>query len=189
MSEYRRYYQPGGCFFFTLVTEGRAPILTTAHGRSALREAILKAKSRWPFGMPAVVLLPDHIHAIWNLPRGDADFSTRWAFIKQAFTRSWLRNDGAERAVSAAKARDRRRGVWQRRFWEHVIRDEVDLERHADYLHYNPAKHGLVRCPMDWPYSSFHRWVRQGDYPPDWGCAGRSRPTLRFDDLNETAME
>ncbi len=132
MPNYRRAFVPGANYFFTLVTRNRAPILTTERGRRCLRSAILDAKSEWPFAIPAIVLLPDHLHAIWALPRGDSNFPRRWSWIKRVFTTEWLKSGGAEVAVSRSQRKNRRRGVWQRRFWEHVIRDEIDFERHCD---------------------------------------------------------
>ena len=122
----------------------------------------------------------DHLHALWTLPEGDADFSTRWARVKRSFTLSWVREGGWEGTVSDSRRRDRRRdrrrGVWQRRFWEHVIRDQADRERHLNYIHYNPIKHGLAECAHAWPWSSFHRLVRCGAYDATWccGCDGRA---------------
>jgi putative transposase len=121
-------------------------------------------------------LLPDHLHMIWRLPPGDADFSTRWSVIKRSFTRGWLASGGAEGSISDSRRRNRRRGVWQRRFWERCMRDPDDLNRHIDYVHYNPVKHGLVRCPHAWEWSSFHRWVRDGYYEPHWCCACDPQP-------------
>ncbi|GAB4154179.1 MAG: hypothetical protein Tsb009_30730 [Planctomycetaceae bacterium] len=110
------------------------------------------------------------MHAIWSLPAGDADFSKRWAWLKKEFTRRYLEMGGTEQRTSESRKRNRRRGVWQRRFWEHAIEDEDDFEAHFDYIHYNPVKHEYVSRPVDWPYSSFHRWVKQGVYDSDWGC-------------------
>jgi REP element-mobilizing transposase RayT len=110
-----------------------------------------------------------HLHAVWALPPGDEDFSSRWKRIKADFTERWLASGGAEMRVTPSQARRGNRGVWQRRFMEHLIRDEIDLERHCDYIHYNPVKHGLVARPWDWPYSSFRRFVSLGHYEPDWG--------------------
>lgn len=159
-------------FFFTQVTERRAPILTEPLARSDLRRALVDCRSRWPFRLEAVVLLPDHLHTVWSLPRGDAAYSLRWAWIKKEFTKAWLAGGGAEEAISDSRQRNRRRGVWQRRFWEHCIEDEDDLERHYDSIHYNPVKHGLVLAAKDWPYSSFHRFVKLGAYPVEWGRTG-----------------
>ncbi|WZO99540.1 transposase [Isosphaeraceae bacterium EP7] len=164
-------------FFFTLVTERRAPFLTDPAARDHLRRAFLNCRSRWPFRVEAIVLLPDHLHTVWSLPRGDTAYSVRWAWIKKEFTKAWVAGGGAEEVVSESRGKNRRRGVWQRRFWEHSIGDEGDLERHYDYVHYNPVKHGLVSAPKDWPYSSFHRFVRLGAYPADWG---RTEEPLSF---------
>ena len=191
MPEYRRTYVPGGTLFFTLVTDERAPILATPEARVCLRAAITQTQARWLFEIRAVVLLPDHLHTIWTLPDGDADFSRRWAFLKKQFTRAWLAGGGAEQATSRSRQRNRRRGVWQRRFWEHAIRDEADFVRHCDYIHYNPVKHGLVGCPHDWAYSTFRRFVQEKRYEPDWRCACRGRVAVpvRSDDLAATVME
>jgi putative transposase len=184
---YRRLFAPGACYFFTVVTAGRAPIFATDVARKCLRHAFLKAKARWPFRVLAIVLLPDHLHTIWSLPSGDSGFSRRWAWIKRAFSQEWIQAGGLEHEVSPSKEGDRRHGVWQRRFWEHVIRNELDFERHCDYIHYNPVKHGLVRCAREWPHSSFHRFVLAGDYPQDWGCGLILPPSPNG--LDETAME
>jgi putative transposase len=191
MPEYRRAFLPGGTFFFTFVTAGRAPILATPEARVCLRTALQQTAARWPFAIRAIVLLPDHLHTIWTLPDGDADFSRRWAFLKKQFTRGWLAAGGAEQATSHSRRRNRRRGVWQRRFWEHTIRDEVDFIRHCDYIHYNPVKHGRAECPHAWPYSSFPRFVSENKYAADWQCVCRGRAVgpLRFDDLAAKAME
>ena len=181
MTNWRRAELPGGTFFFTLVTEDRAPILTTPLARSVLREVTLECRRQWPFHMEAVVLMPDHLHTVWRLPEGDSDYSKRWGWLKKEFTKRWLASGETERPVSASRRRNRTHGVWQRRFWEHVIRDERDLGRHLDYIHYNPVKHGLVDRVVDWPWSSFHRFVREGRYPPDWGCGAMS-----LDDLGDS---
>jgi putative transposase len=177
MPNYRRARIPGGTFFFTLVTEQRAAIFAEPTARGMLRRAFIDCRSRWPFRVEAIVLLPDHLHAVWSLPRGDPDYSRRWAWIKKEFTKAWVAAGGAERGVSDSRHRNGRRGVWQRRFWEHCIEDEDDLERHYDYIHYNPVKHGLVSTPGDWPFSSFHRFVKLGAYPAEWG---RSEEDLGF---------
>lgn len=169
MANYRRCYISGGSYFFTVVTERRAPILANDEARDLLRTAIRACQQQWPFSVKALVLLPDHLHAIWTLPPGDADYSKRWGFIKKHFTQHWLVANGMEQALSLSKQRQRRRGVWQRRFWEHALRDERDYAQHLDYLHYNPVKHGLVSTVADWPYSSFHRFVSKGFYPAHWG--------------------
>jgi putative transposase len=169
MPNFKRYRVPGARYFFTVVTHERRPILTTDLGRRCLREAIEAAVTRTPFEIFAVVLLPDHLHAIWTLPSGDADYSTRWAKIKEAFTRSFLAAGGSEGRMTENRERHRERAVWQHRFWEHTIRDEDDLERCVNYIHWNPVKHGLVCRVRDYPWSSFARFVEAGDYDRDWG--------------------
>ena len=181
---------PGGTFFFTLVTNNRNPILCNSNSRTILRQAFNTARTYWPFKIQAIVLLPDHLHAIWTLPENDGDFSRRWAFIKKYFTKQWLATNGPEQVVSNSNRKNRRRGVSQRRFWEHVIRYEKDYERHCDYVHYNPVKHGFVSCPHLWRYTSFHRFVSENYYPRDWGCECTKRvPVRRFDDIEKTTGE
>jgi putative transposase len=182
MSDYRRLYKPGGTFFFTLVTENRAPILVEPTARRLLREAFAECRRLQPFDILAIVLLPDHLHTIWRLPDDDDDFSTRWARIKAHFTHALLPAGGAEQRRSVSQRRHRNRGVWQRRFWEHAIRDQDDLNAHFNYIHYNPIKHGLAKCAHEWPYSSFHRFVRDSAYPPHWQCHcdGRTPEPLNF---------
>ncbi|MBX3437567.1 MAG: transposase [Planctomycetaceae bacterium] len=169
MPHYRRARLHGGTFFFTVVTYLRRPIFGDAAARKMLGNSFRECLARQPFQLDAIVLLPDHLHSIWSLPPGDADFSGRWSRIKREFTRAWLAFGGEEVKPSAGKCRDRRRGVWQPRFWEHTIEEDNDYDRHFDYLHYNPKKHGLVERVSDWPHSSFHRWVRAGVYPSGWG--------------------
>ncbi len=147
MADYRRWHVPGGTYFFTLVTYRRSRFLTTPFARTILGEILRESRSRWPFQTLATVLLPDHLHAIWALPPGDDRYSTRWGWVKKEFTKRWLAGGGMERSVSRARETRRRRGVWQPRFWEHTLRDEQDLERHFDHIHYNPVKHGLVVSP------------------------------------------
>jgi putative transposase len=187
MPNYHRLYVPGGSFFFTVVTEGRVPFLCCETARGHLRNVLQACRQLWPFRIDAIVLLPDYLHAIWTLPQGDSDYSKRWGWIKKEFTKAWLAGGGTERTRSESRVRNRRRGVWQRRFWEHTLRDEEDFEKHFDYVHYNPVKHGLVQSPRDWPYSSFHRWVRLSVYPPDWGCSPAG--VRHLDKLDKTAME
>jgi putative transposase len=124
---------------------------------------------RHPFEILAMVLLPDHLHSIWILPPGDPDFSTRWRRVKEEFTTSYLAAGGEEGTLSPSRIKRKERGVWQRRFFEHTIVEERDLEQHADYIHYNPVKHDYVTRPADWPWSSFGRWVQEGHYDQEWG--------------------
>ncbi len=168
MANYRRWRIAGGSFFFTAVTASRQPILTTKIGRQAFHQALDEVKVLRPFEIYAIVILPDHVHCIWTLPEGDGDFSWRWAAVKTRFTKKYLCQGGDEAPVSESRRKKGERGVWQRRFWEHFIRNENDLKRCLDYLHYNPVKHGLVRHVKDWPYSSFRRFVLQGEYTEEW---------------------
>lgn len=170
MSRYVRWYVPGATYFFTVVTERRAPLFADADNRSRLHAAFAAVRREYPFEMAAIVLLPDHLHAIWTLPNDDVDYSNRWQRIKRAFTMSYLESGGSEQSRSASRVAHRNRGVWQRRFHEHVCCDENDLGRHVEYIHFNPVKHGYARCPHDWPHSSFHRWVADGTYRRDWCC-------------------
>jgi putative transposase len=191
MPQYRRADAPGATFFFTLVTERRAPILCSDAARPILRHAMHQTQERWPFVIEAIVLLRDHLHTLWTLPPEDSAYSRRWGFLKKTFTQAWLGSGGAEQPVTVSRQRHRRRGVLQRKFWEHTIRDERDFARHLDYIHYNPVKHGLASCPHAWPYSTFRRWVAMRAYDPDWQCVcGRQAASpLPFDDLDQTAME
>lgn len=191
MPNYRRRFLPGGTYFFTLVTEHRSQFLCQPNARRLLRQAFRKCRQLRPFCIEAIVLLPDHLHTIWTLPHGDDDFATRWSHIKGSFTHAWLKHGGREESVNASRTHHRRRGVWQRRYWEHALRDEADYERHVEYIHYNPVKHGLVKCPSDWPYSSFHRYVSLGQYTMDWCCPKKNPPTVppNFDDISSTVGE
>lgn len=171
VTNYRRAHIAGGTFFFTVVTHERRPILVDDPARVALRQAFREVRSRRPFSVDAIVLLPDHLHTVWTLPTGDDDFSTRWRQIKTLFTKRWLAAGGLEGSRSVSRQFKGERGVWQRRGYEHACRDESDLKRCVDYLHANPLKHGLVDCVRDWPWSSFHRYVRLGEYDADWGSA------------------
>ncbi len=171
MTNYRRASLEGGTFFFTVVTHHRRPILTTSVARDALRQAFHDVRGRRPFVIDASVLLPDHLHCVWTLPADDADFATRWRQIKSLFTRQWLRHGGSEVSKSHSRRLKGERGIWQRRYFEHACRDEDDVKRCVDYRHVNPLKHGLVDRVRDWPWSSFHRYVRLGEYTPDWGSA------------------
>jgi putative transposase len=174
MSEYRRWFVPGGTYFFTVVAYGRTPLFAGDTARKLLGDIMRACFDRYPVQVVATVLLPEHLHAVWTLLPGDNAYPSRWRWIKREFTREWLTVGGPERARRPALERERRRAIWQRRFWEHTIRDEADMEAHCDYIHYNPVKHGLVASPRDWPWSSFHRWVAAGHYSIDWGRAGHA---------------
>jgi len=171
MGRYYRNYTQGGTFFFTLVTEKRRAFLTTELARQHLRRAFREIQNRHPFEIVAIVLMPDHLHTVWTLPDKESDFSLRWRKIKETFTRSYL---------SDSRKRRGRRGIWQERFWEHTCRNEKYLRQCVDYIHWNPVKHGLVAQPADYPYSSFHRFVKLGEYEWEWGeadpCAGIEYP-------------
>lgn len=169
MPEYRRANTQGGTYFFTVNTCRRRPILTQASVRVALREGIMKARERFPFEIQAWVLLPEHLHGIWKLPAGDAEFAKRWGIIKRQVSRRCAAEFHHEEWLSDSRHKRGETSIWQRRYWEHCIRDEADFIRHVEYLHWNPVKHGLVKRVADWPYSTFHRYVAQGVYPADWG--------------------
>jgi putative transposase len=156
---YRRAHVPGATYFFTVVTARRRPILAGEAAVAALREALRAVMAGHPFHIDALVVLPDHLHTLWTLPEGDADYPTRWMLVKTRVTR-------------ALRAGDVKGPVWQARYWEHLIRDEADFAAHADYIHYNPVRHGHARSPAEWPWSSFKRWVETGRYPADWGGSG-----------------
>ena len=170
MANYRRNFIPGASYFFTVNLADRQSGLLTEHV-SVLRSAFRDTRTHHPFAIDAIVVLPDHLHAIWTLPESDAAFAMRWRLIKSAFSRAL---PGGEH-VSQSRSGKGERGIWQRRYWEHTLRDENDLARHVDYIHFNPVKHRHVRRVRDWPYSSFHRMVKLGIYPEDWaGDAGES---------------
>ncbi len=164
MSRYRRLRIEGGVFSFTVVLADRTSDLLV-RDIDRLRQVYRLVQRRRPFETVAICILPDHLHAIWSLPEGDSDFSLRWKVIKAGFSRG-TSTSGARTQSKIAK---REKGVWQRRFWEHAIRDDHDLQSHVDYIHFNPVKHGLVPRVADWPHSSFHRYVKRGELPPDWG--------------------
>src|SRR6516225_4534275 len=163
MPNYRRANFKGGTFFFTVVLSDRTSDLLIEE-IDRLRRVYRAVQERHHFETLAVCILPDHIHAIWALPEHDLDFATRWSLIKSGFSRGL---DARPRTQS--KILKREKGIWQRRYWEHAIRDDADLERHVDYIHFNPVKHGLVTRVRDWSLSSFHRYVGQGILPVDWG--------------------
>ncbi len=168
MSRYRRLLT-GPTYFFTVVAYRRRPIFCDAALRTALRDAIATVRRTRPFSVDAWVLLPDHMHCIWTLPEDDYAYSIRWAEIKR-YVASWCRPKLRSPNLLTQAALNRREStIWQRRFWEHQIRDEVDFERHMDYIHFNPVKHRYVNQVNAWPHSTFHRHVRGGVYPGDWG--------------------
>jgi len=163
MPNYRRAFVPGGCWFFTVnLLERRRTLLVDRV--DALRAAFEQTRRSYPFEITAIVVLPDHLHAVWTLPPDDADFATRWRLIKTRFAKALPKSERR----SAVRQRRHERGIWQRRYWEHIIRDDADYARHIEYCYFNSVKHGLVRRVQDWPHSSFHRDVRRGLFPLDW---------------------
>jgi putative transposase len=166
MPDYRRNRVPGGTFLFTVNLLDRRSDLLVRH-IDARRDAVRGVRTRAPFRVDAWVVLPDHMHCLWSLPEGDADFPGRWRAIKIAFAKSLP----ACEPRSAVMTNRGERGIWQRRYWERTIRDQPDFARHFDHTHFNPVKHDLVDHPADWPYSTFRRCVAGGMYPSDWAGA------------------
>lgn len=169
MPDYRRPALQGGAYFFTVVTYRRQTFLCHPDVRVALRAGIRTVQADHPFAIDAWVLLPDHLHCIWQLPTGDVEFAKRWAMIKRAVTKRCGARLHQEEWMSASRRQRHESTLWQRRFWEHVIRNDTDLNRHRDYIHWNPVKHGYVKQVKDWPFSTFHRFVKRGMYSADWG--------------------
>lgn len=165
---YRRWWDKGGTYFFTLVTHERRPILTTSLGRECLRCSLAECRETQPFRLDAIVLMPDHLHLILRLPPDDDQFAKRLARIKRGFTRTYLLGGGAEGAPTPSRLRQRYRGIWQKRYYEHRIRGWKDYRLHLDYIHANPVKHGLAAKPADWPWSTFMAWVQRGEYDQSW---------------------
>lgn len=176
MPDYRRAWHPGGTYFFTVnLLQRQGNELLTRH-IDLLRQSVRTVSERHPFAIHGWVVLPDHLHCVIELPPNDADFATRWRLIKAGFSKALPKSEWR----SPARIKRGERGVWQRRYWEHLIRDEADYRAHMDYVHINPVKHGLVKQVADWPFSTFHRLVEQGMYPADW--AGGSEDALDYDD-------
>jgi putative transposase len=162
---YQRAHAPGGRYFFTVNLADRSSGLLVEH-IDTLRHAVRVVKQRHPFEIDAWVVLPDHMHAVWTLPSDDKDFSTRWMLIKAGFSRAIEQSENIPRS----RMKKGERGIWQRRFWEHQIRDEDDLANHVNYVHINPVKHGHAAYASAWPYSSIHRYIRRGHLSVDWAC-------------------
>ena len=167
MTNYRRNFLPGGTYFFTAVLANRHSRLLVDK-IEALRGALQHTQREMPFKVIAMVVLLDHLHCVWRLPQGDADYPTRWKLFKTAFSRCIPK--GERRSVSRISKGER--GIWQRRYWEHTLFDGDDVNRHIDYIHFNPVKHGYVDRVVDWPYSTFHRYVELNRYPADWAGGG-----------------
>ena len=165
MTSYRRAQVSGGCYFFTLTLAERRSTLLTDH-IDLLRDSIRQVKTRHPFEIEAMVVLPDHLHCIWTLPENDADYAIRWSLIKGGFSRGFKTSERR----SPSRTSRRERGIWQRRFWEHAIWDEADYNNHVAYIHINPVKHRYVRRAVDWPHSSIHRHIEKGLCDPAWAA-------------------
>jgi putative transposase len=161
---YRRAKAPGGTWFFTVNLVDRHTDTLIRH-IDDLRAVVNKVKSRHPFAIVAMVVLPEHLHAVWRLPPDDSDYPLRWSLIKAGFSRLLDKTE----FIAAGRQARRERGIWQRRYWEHQIRDVDDLARHVDYVHYNPVKHGWVSCAADWPHSTLHGYIERGMVAVDWG--------------------
>jgi putative transposase len=158
-------------FFFTVVLGERPSDLLVRH-IDRFRRIYKSVREQHSFETVAICILPDHLHVVWSLPQGDANFSLRWSLIKSGFSRGLP----GYTPRNSSKIRRRERRIWQRRYWEHAIRDDADLERHVDYIHFNPVKHGHVLRVCDWPFSSFHRYVARGMLPLDWGGSAANVP-------------
>ena len=167
MTRYRRSHTPDAIWFFTVNLAERRGNTRLVDHIDALGDSFRSVRTRHPFHMEAIVVLPDHLHCLWRLPPGESDNATRWSLIKAGFSRALPPGE----RVSTSRRRRGERGIWQRRFWEHQIRDERDFGRHADYIHYNPVKHGYAATAAAWPHSSFHAFVAKGVYPANWAAA------------------
>jgi putative transposase len=176
MPDYRRNWHPGGTYFFTVATLKRSGNDLLTRHIDVLRAVVRSVRQRHPFRIRGWVVLPDHLHCVIELPSGDADFACRWRLTKAGFSKAIPSTE----TISAVRRRRGERGVWQRRYWEHLIRDEADFAAHMDYVHINPVKHGLVERVIDWPYSTFHALVENGIYPSDW--AGGRETALAYSD-------
>jgi putative transposase len=170
MRHYIRADAAGATYFFTLTLQDRGARWLTEHV-ALLRTAVARVKARHPFHIEAMVVLPEHLHALWRMPVDDQDFSTRWMLVKQCFTQLLAANGSLDEHAGTRRGSKGERSVWQRRFWEHQIRDEEDFGRHVDYIHYNPVKHGWVNRAVEWPHSSLHRFIREGRVAADWGIS------------------
>lgn len=165
MPDYRRLYQNGGTYFFTVVTYGRNPVFRSEAAIALLKGCLEHVALAHPLVIEALVILPDHLHTIWTLPEKECDFSTRWSLIKGKFSHQCQMQP---QILSTSRQNKRERAVWQRRFWEHLVHDQNDFNRLCDYIHYNPVKHGLARSPEEWPHSTFREFIARGLYPENW---------------------
>jgi len=177
MPHYRRIWSPGGTYFFTVNLLRRYNNDLLVRHIDALRQAVAWVKAKHPFTIHAWVVLPEHLHCVIELPENDANYALRWRLIKLAFSKS-MPYQARQRCLSRKKRHER--GIWQRRYWEHKIRNDADYRAHMDYVHINPVKHGLVTQVADWPYSTFHHLVKKGFYEQDWG--GGNEKDLSYTD-------
>jgi putative transposase len=172
MRSYVRARVTGGTYFFTVNLAKRHGNTLLIDNIAALKATFQQTRQDHPFALLGFIVLPEHLHCLWQLPAGDDDFPMRWRLIKSRFSRSVP--IGERRSDSRAHKNER--GIWQRRYWEHLVRDEADFRRCLDYIHYNPVKHGYAACAADWPHSSFRHWVERGVYPWDWAIPPDIRP-------------
>ncbi|KTD22973.1 REP-associated tyrosine transposase [Legionella londiniensis] len=164
MVYYRRDYTEGAIYFFTLTLHNRRATYLTTYIH-LLGKSFRDVRAKYPFSTLAVAILPDHLHIIWQLPDNECNYSMRWRLIKTNFTKSLLKE-----TIHFKKNKRGEYQLWQSRFWEHRIRDETDLQKHVDYIHYNPVKHGYAAKANQWPHSSIHRYIKEGIIPCDWAC-------------------
>lgn len=174
--DYRRLWHPGGTYFFTVNLQQRKDNDLLIRHIDLLRNAVARVRKHHPFKIHGWVVLPEHLHCLIELPEGDANFAIRWQLIKLMFSKSIPKTEYR----STVNIKRGERGIWQRRYWEHLIRDQDDFNAHMDYIHINPLKHGLVEQVKDWPYSTFHRCVAENIYPANW--AGGKEDLLKYDD-------
>ena len=179
MATFRRAIVPGATYFFTANTNRRRKVLTDVPFYLALKNAFTQVKAEHPFTIDAFILLPDHLHCTWTLPPGDANYALRWNILKRLVSQATRHL--IEQPTTCSRQQCRELGLWQRRFWEHQIRDEQDFIKHGEYIHWNPVKHGYVSRVKDWPYSSFHRYVRQGLCPVEWAESEEANATADDD--------
>jgi putative transposase len=161
---YRRTLIPGATYFFTVNLLNRKSCLLTDNIHQ-LRYAFRTARRYHPFTIDGIVILPDHLHMVMSLPKEDRNYSLRWNIIKGIFSKQIEPKE----PIGGSRQKKRERGIWQRRFWEHLIRDELDYEQHLNYIHFNPVKHGYVTTATEWEFSSIHRFIQAGILPKNWG--------------------
>lgn len=191
MSQYRRLYIPGGTIFLTIVTYQRQRIFAKSENIALLKNAIAKIRTEKPFEITGAVVLPDHLHFLWTLPANDSNYSYRVSRLKVLFTKSLRGKKYQPQNTSTSRIKHRESDVWQRRFWEHTIKNENEFENFLNYIHYNPIKHGLVSCPHLWQYSSFKTYINKGVYEKNWACIceGKMATILDFSDIIDNIRE